>query len=270
MTEQYFGTKELYHVVLKANNDMTFGTRRVEKGEPVLYFENISIAVLNEQSNPIFARGGWGNMPRVIWEDRKEVTFSLSEGVMNATGLAILFAAKLFGDNEVDALYVPKKEGPFLLDENNKYITQYTPSLNKKIFCYEYDRDCIQKKVNIEINGNEIFIPDGEQTKEYLLDYYFEYGDEYSLYVVEKERFNGTFSLEGKFYTKDENEGLNTTNVLILPKVRVVSSINLRLGERADPTTSVFDIIAMPEKMSDGSYELLRIERLGRDIDADI
>ena len=75
MQDQYFGIKELYDVVLRAKTPMDFGKRYVEAGEPVLYFENISMSVLSETSRPIFARGGWGNMPHVIWEDRSEVMF---------------------------------------------------------------------------------------------------------------------------------------------------------------------------------------------------
>ena len=81
MMDQYFGVKELYEVVLKAKTPMQFGARKLEQGEPVLYFENISMSVLSEDSRPIMARGGWQNMPRVIWEDRSEVVFTLTEGV---------------------------------------------------------------------------------------------------------------------------------------------------------------------------------------------
>ena len=49
MLDQYFGIKELYEVVLKAKTPMQFGSRRLEEGEPVLYFENINMAVLNER-----------------------------------------------------------------------------------------------------------------------------------------------------------------------------------------------------------------------------
>jgi hypothetical protein len=73
MFDQYFGIKELYEVVLKAKYPMQFGSRHLEAGEPVLYFENINMALFNEQNSTKMARGGWSNMPRVIWEDRSEV-----------------------------------------------------------------------------------------------------------------------------------------------------------------------------------------------------
>jgi len=54
-----------------------------------------------------------------------------------------------------------------------------------------------------------------------------------------------------------------------MPRVRVVSDINLRLGERADPTTSVFHIIGLPETISNNSKgTILEITRLNDDIDA--
>lgn len=273
MIDQYFGTKELYEVVLKANTPMNFGSRRVDIGEPVLYFEKVSMAMLSEQSKPIMARGGWGNMPHVIWEDRSEMTFSLSEGVMTSVGLGILTSANMIMEEKKKdgTLYLPKKEGPFYLDDLTKtYTLSRTPVQNKKMFCYEFERDAIQRKVDFAVDGNVLTIENGDINKEYLVDYYFRYGDEALVYYIEKERFNGTFSLEAKFYTKDENDGINTTNIIFMPKVRVVSDINLRLGERADPTTSVFNVIAMPDKTEESREMIMKIVRLGEDIDADI
>lgn len=269
MNDQYFGTKELYQVSLKANYPMKFGNRSIEAGEPILYFENINIAILTEQSRPIIARGGWANMPRVIWEDRSEITFSLSEGVMSNVGMGILLSANVFDETKYDKIYLNKKE-IFELDKDNSFILQETPTADKPAFCYEYDRKTIQRKVDKILEDKKIIIPDGDQTKNYLLDYYFIYGEEALIYLIEKERFTGDFSLEGKFYTKDENDGLNTTNVLFMPKVRVVSNINLRLGEKADPTVSVFNIIAMPKKTDNGKNVLMEIIHLNKDIDGDI
>ena len=53
MNDQYFGTKELYNVVLKATENTKFGTRNLEKGEPVTYFDHIQIATLDERINPV-------------------------------------------------------------------------------------------------------------------------------------------------------------------------------------------------------------------------
>ena len=109
-----------------------------------------------------------------------------------------------------------------------------------------------------------------DNSRKYVVDYYYEYEDEALIYAVQKERFNGLFTLEAKFYSKDENEGINYTNILYMPKVRIVSNINLRLGERADPTVSNFNINGLPESVGEYRNLIMEITRLGQDIDSDI
>ena len=291
MLDQYFGIKELYEVVLKAYSPMQFGSRRLEAGEPVLYFEKVNMAVLNERQSAIMARGGWSNMPRVIWEDRSEVQFSLTEGVMSSIGMGILLSSTVSEQKQSsESLLIPKREGPFELEDGCIYIT-HQPVLypTKKVFIYEYTRGVAQRKVfgqldpennryNPFLDQTEICIKvfdnkegnEADATKHYIVDYYYEYKDEALIYTIQKERFNGLFTLEGKFYSKDENDGLNYTNLIYMPKVRVVSDINLRLGERADPTTSVFNIIGLPENVvGNKKGMILEITRLSEDIDAE-
>lgn len=282
MLDQYFGIKELYEVVLKAKTPMQFGSRHLEAGESVLYFENVALSMLSERSSLIVARGGWSNMPRVIWEDRSDVTFSLQEGVMSSIGMGILLSANMMEKQSGVSFLVPKREGPFILDENDCLELQHMPILppQKKVFIYEYERDVAQRKMRGRIieTQKDIFgedipkiqVEEADNSKSYIVDYYYEYKDEALIYLIQKERFNGLFTFEGKFYSKDENEGINYTNIIYMPKVRVVSDINLRLGERANPTTSVFNIVGMPEKTEESNNLIVEIVRLSKDIDADI
>ena len=294
MMDQYFGHKELYEVVLRAKNPMQFGDRYIEAEEPVLYFNNVNMSLLTEQNRPVFARGGFGNMPRVIWDERSEVQFQMIEGVMSSVGMSILLSANVLSGGDQDApLYINKREGPLTvtLGKNNvPYIDlEHNPidSSIKKTFIFDYQREAIQQKIYgkriqglVDGLGNPVYrielykdknlsIP-AENNRKYVVDYYYEYRDKALIYSVQKERFNGLFTLEAKFYSKDENEGINYTNVLYMPKVRVVSNINLRLGERADPTVSTFNIIGLPETVGDYKSLIMDITRLGQDIDADI
>lgn len=270
---------------------MKFGDRNVEDGEPVLYFENISMSSLTQQTSPIMARGGWANLPRVIWEDRSEVTFTLSEGVMSSISMGILLSANVTNATKEKALDVSKREGPFTLvpymDGDKEVKVLYLmnePVLypEKKTFIFEYARDVAQKKVYGKIVGDKdelartrlaIFEDkaceiNADENKKYIVDYYYKYNNDALLYTIEKERFNGLFTLEGKFYSKDENDGLNYTNLIYMPKVRVVSDISLRLGERADPTVSVFNIIGLPENTGNNRNGLImEITRLSEDIE---
>ena len=297
MQDQYFGIKELYEVVLRAKNPMRFGDRYLEADEPVLYFENITMSVLSEKDSPVMARGGWSNMPRVIWEDRSEVQFSLSEGVMSSISMGILLSANVTSTSQDEPLLVHKKEGPFEYLDNMSYVLdetdtneeqRYVPKIHllnepvkaniKKSFIFEYNRDVCQKKIYGRQSGKDIFLYEDKEltqpadiNKKYIIDYYYEYTNEALIYTVQKERFNGLFTLEGKFYSKDENDGLDYTNLIYMPKVRVVSDINLRLGERADPSMSAFNIIGLPENVGGNKKSMiLEITRLSEDIDSDI
>ena len=298
MMDQYFGHKELYEVVLRAKIPMQFGTRYIEAEEPVLYFNNVNMSLLTEQNRPVFARGGWSNMPRVIWDERSEVQFQMVEGVMSAVGMSILLGANVVSREENTPLYIHMKEGPLTMSKDNVVTLKHWPVHYplKKTFIFDYERDAIQQKLygqryiaesdqqkldsgiitlNDVIPRIAIFTDKNCETKaknnrKYVIDYYYKYEDEALIYSVQKERFNGLFTLEGKFYSKDENEGKNYTNLIYMPKVRVVSNINLRLGERADPTVSTFNIIGLPETVGDQKNLIMEITRLEEDIDADI
>ena len=296
---QYFGHKELYSVVLRAKVPMQFGSRYIEAQEPVLYFDNVNMSLLTEQNRPVFARGGWANMPRVIWDERSEVQFQMVEGVMSSVGMGILLSANVLSSEQNNTpLYINMKEGPLECSYENVVQLKHWPILypTKKTFIFEFARKAIQQKLygkeyisptDLEkLNQGEIEKKDiipriaifkdknctipAENNRKYVIDYYYEYRDEALIYSVQKERFNGLFTLEAKFYSKDENDGMNYTNVLYMPKVRIVSNINLRLGERADPTVSTFNIIGLPETVGDYKNLIMDITRLSEDIDADI
>jgi len=55
------GIKDLEHVVLKAKDYMRLGDRTFKPGETVLYFRNIQIALLSEDTQVVAARGGFLN-----------------------------------------------------------------------------------------------------------------------------------------------------------------------------------------------------------------
>jgi hypothetical protein len=209
---------------------------------------------------------------------------------MSSISMGILLSATVSEKTELDeTLLVPKREGPFDLENGRIWLKHY-PVIrpDKKVFIYEYSCDVAQRKVYGEFDPDndkvntfmdetltciKVFEDkertiEADATKQYIVDYYYEYSDKALIYTIQKERFNGLFTLEGKIYSKDENDGLNYTNLIYMPKVRVVSDINLRLGERADPTTSVFNIIGLPENVVGNKKGLiLEITHLNEDID---
>ena len=147
MQDEYFGIKELYEVCLRAKVPMQFGSRYIEEDEPVLYFENISMAALNQRTTPILARGGWSNVPRVVWEDRDAVQFSLSEGIMSSTSMSILLSSEVAARTDAEPMYIHKKEGPVSL-KNGRLFPQHWPVTNdkRKTFIFEYTRKFMEKE----------------------------------------------------------------------------------------------------------------------------
>lgn len=272
MTIQELGVKDLEHVVIKARQNTNLGAKVVEKGEPIIYFENLQIAMLTENSSIIAARGGLHNEARVVWEDRNDTVFQFSNGTINPISLNFLLEAKVLAKQE--GLVVPYKEKCIVDDEGNVFLT-YQQAENTKLFTYLYDYNNIQKRLYPAIStyttaaGEDAtklsFSPElaGEVI---LCDYYFVYGKESISYSMSRERFSSSYLLEATFQLKDENEGLIRTGIITMPKIAILSNINLRLGERADPMVSTFRIIAMPENVKDASEEVCRITYLDEDI----
>ncbi len=286
--------KELYEVCLRAKTAMKFGERYIEADEPVLYFDHVAMSMLSEQSKEIYARGGWLNQPKVIWQDRSEVRFQMTQGVVSQFGFGILLGAKVAIKGAEKPILMHMKEGPFQFDIGTErplvYLKHWPVNTEvKKTFIFDFDRNAVQSKIyGKRIHGQmDPFEPNKERpcielyedkertkladtNKKYVVDYYYEYGKEAISYTLQKERFNGLFTLEGKFYSKDENEGINYTNILYMPKVRIVSDINLRLGERADPTVSAFNIIGLPETVGDDKDLIVEVQHLDEDLDLDV
>ena len=140
---------------------MTFGDRQIEADEPVLYFDNISLSMLSEQSREKYARGGWLNQPKVIWQDRSEIRFQMSQGVVSQFGFGILLGAKVaIKGSKEKPIYMHTVEGPFKfdLDDTEPIIKlEHEPVYpnEKKIFIFDYERDAIQQKIYGVNNGTE-------------------------------------------------------------------------------------------------------------------
>ena len=159
MLDQYYGHKELYEVVLRAKTRMQFGERKIDVGEPVMYFDNVSMSLLSEQDRVIMARGGYGNMPRVTWEDRSEVTFQMIQGVMSSTGMGILMGANVVARKPDEVLYINRKEGPLDMVNGHVILEHWPVTYDiKKTFIFDYERGAPQKKLYGRRN-NEIIDP---------------------------------------------------------------------------------------------------------------
>lgn len=265
MDIQNLGMKSLEEVCIKSYKPMIFGARNLEKGEPILYFENIQIGQLSEENRPIIARGGWGNNSLVVWDTRDQMTFRFQNGIINQLGLGLLLGANVLArENGIIAHFYEKE---IILDENGEAELQHAPLTTSPIFVFHYALSSIQEKITeYTIENNRISCGSALAFQQIACDYYFTYNSEAITYTLGKQRFNGNFSLEAMFYMKDENDGLQHTALLSLPKIQIVSNIKLYLGEKANPTVSTFDIIAFPDRTEYGESIVAQIVYLDDDI----
>ena len=264
---QEMGLKDLEHVFLKAKDYITLGDRTYEPGEPILYFENIQIAVLSENTRIIAAQGGYLNQPRVVWEDRDNTMFQFSNGTLNQLSLNMLLEANMLHEMSV---FIPHKQ-IVDIDDNGEVWLSYSCEPTKKRFYKIFDRENLQstiKPLSEEIIDNQTFVKFDPQYagRTIVADYYFVPKFGAITYTMDRERKPNLYTLEATFYLKDENEGLLHTGILEMPKVYIMSNINLRMGERADPTVGTFRIMAMPDNLDGHEATVCRITYLDEDI----
>lgn len=265
-TLEELGIKNLERVCIKTKNEVAFGQRLLEAGEPVLYFDNIQVSLLSENSHPIMARGGWRNEPRVIWEDRQELIFQFANGTINTTSFNLLLGAEML--SKVDDNILPFNE-VIELDEHGHGILKFEPieeDKEHKNFFFVYMLNNIQRRVFPKIAGKTLDFGADFAYASVMCDYYFYYKKDIITYSMNRERFSNLYILEATFQMKDENEGLIRTGFLRMPKVRILSNINLRMGERADPMVSTFRIIAQPESKEEREDVVCEIQYLDEDI----
>jgi len=66
------------------------------------------------------------------------------------------------------------------------------------------------------------------------VDYTFDYEDKIRTLEVGNRLLNGFLRLQGKMSVKDEKSGEVTTAILEMPKIKLSSSLSIRLGKNYD------------------------------------
>lgn len=265
---QEMGIKELEHVVLKAKGDeVNLNGRDYEDGEPVLCFRNIQIALLTEDTRVVAAQGGFLNQPRVVWEERVNTTFQFSNGTLNPISLKMLLGSNML---KQDNPRIPYQELVYLDKQGQGYLTyEPVPDKEGKIFYQGFDRENLQGKINGKLdkqNRRKVDCGTNYANQEIMVNYYYYSKNSGTIYTLNRERKANLYSLEATFYLKDENDGRLHTGILEMPKVYIMSNINLRMGERADPTVGTFRIMAMPENYDGYDSMVWRMTYLDEDI----
>lgn len=250
--------KELYEVLLKTTCPMEVGDRKFEAGEVVVSLDKVLLGTFQEDKDFTIARGGADNLPRVWWEESKELAITLSQGVFSLPQLAILTGAKLVSADEPIVL---SKREKIETDENNQATLKYQPL---SYFCYDANTG---EKLDYTIEG-QTMIGDAPY-RELIVDYQYKYQGEAQNLTVGRPLTRGYLSLEGRLKVKDDRLGRITTGIVKIPKIRLMSELSLRLGKEGTPLLGTVRATAYPDGPR-GERKLMELFFLDEDLDSDI
>lgn len=274
--DKNIGMKEMYDVDIRLLKPLEIGDKKYDKNEAILSFSKIEIAQLNEYKSNVSARGGYHNNILINWETDKESSFVVTKGILSPTSWAVLSNSKLTKpksrsvcfrekvqacyDNDycyIDLKFVPNAtldvigaqpnpcNEPLPMGRRPELMLKPLPPSNTKwIFCYDVNTG--KRIYEFEIYQNRIFFR--QEVREVMIDYTFNYEDNLTVLEVGNRLINGFLKLTGKMSTKDENSGEVSTAILELPKIKISSSLSMRLGSYCDiSTVSDFYFTAYPE-----------------------
>lgn len=239
--EDNFGIKELYDVQIKAIFPIEIGNKTYEPGESIIRFNKIQVSTLTERKSRRSARGGYGNIRLIDWENTDEVSFILSEGIISKVGLALLSNSILTKSEENNGIVIPYSQ---ILESNQEGVinTKFQPVNDNTLFIY--NKDTGEKIKPVKIEENHIYID--ENFTNVIVDYTFNYMNKSENYFIGKKLFNGYLKLEGKIRLRDDEDGHIKTGIIEMPKIKIMSDLKLRLGRDVSPYVYQFNIIGVP------------------------
>ena len=257
-----FGFKELYDVTLKATYPIEVSGRKIEKGEVVAIFDNISLAQFNEIKTFVSANGGFNNRARVFWTDTKEMKLSFSQGVFSREQMALMSNAKLLSSSDTEPLQVHKRE--ILESDDDGYITlQHEP-----VQYFVYNKDTGAKlAADWYVDKSQLKIE--TPYTDVIVDYEYNYTKSYTTLAVGRALTDGYLSFTAKTRIKDDVTGQVKTGIINIPKLKLMSDLSMVLGENASPQVGRFDAVAIPVGTK-GNQVVMDFVMLDEDIDSDM
>lgn len=252
-----YGIKELYSVALKATYNMEINGIVYEPEETILRFDKLLIGVINEEKSGVSANGGYNNKSLINWDNTKDVQFNCMQGVLSKTSLAILSNSKLINKPKDEIISVPVI-GEEIIPENGIITLLHKP--NGTGFIYNKE------------TGEKLYGGLTEQTYQALVpviaDYNYNYTNGSSTLEIGNRLFKGYIKLEGKMRLKDDSDGHDKTAIVTIPRIKITSSLAMRLGKNAEPIVGNFSFIGYPVGMR-GAEKVMSIQILNDDIDSD-
>lgn len=262
-----FGIKELYSVTLKPTLDMKINGISYSKNEPIITFDRIQVAYLQENKRRVYAHGGYGDRILVTWEDTRSIGMNFTEGVISKSGLSMLSNSKLLQHRKEDIL-IPFNE-QLQSELGERYFELHTKNeVEDNLFIMRNGErfkafQLQEDKKTIYLNAQE-----GEEDALYNVYYDYNYSNEYDILTIGERAVNGWLKLTGRARVKDDQTGKESTLLVEIPKLKLTSDLTMRLGSAVTPYVYGFDVMGYPVGERGAEYVCM-YTFLGEDIDAD-
>lgn len=260
--DKEFGLKELYEVSLKATYPIEVGDRKIAPGEVIAIFDKIQIASFEEKKDWRTAKGGFDNRALVWWEETKEVKLTFTQGIFSKNHLALMTNAKLISKKENENLILSCRE-ILETDEEGKVFLKHNPL--SSIFVYILSTG--EKILDFQVSEQTLQI--AKKYEEIIIDYQYEYVDDYNYFSFGRELTSGYLTLEGKTRVKDDITGHVKTGIIKIPKLKLMSTLSMRMGSNTAPLVGQLDAVAVPEGVK-GQKKVMELIFLNEDIDSDM
>lgn len=240
--ENKFNLKELESVTLIATNNMTVNGVFYNKDETVLFFDKVQLAQITQTVDNKTAHGGKNDMIFVNWESTKEVQFQLRDGLASYTGLNFI----------TNSLY---KKGNILfpdristISDANRIITlQHEIYSDKPFFIYKLENGFIKEKINGSIiDSTHIQLENGNDYIPCVVDYYYLIENK-QLLEIGGENFQGFLKMTAKINAVEQEDGLQKIILFVMPKIKIMSNLDIMIGTKATPVVTNFMFNAFPD-----------------------
>lgn len=292
------GMKELYDVNIRLLNPLEIGNKKYCINESILSFSKVELSQIQQNIRTVQAKGGYHNNALINWDIDKEMTFSLTNGVLSPVSYALLSNSQL---KEPSFKSVQYNETLKVIEDDNYFFVDLKfcpnavfqlgaqpnpdlepmpmgrrpelllkplpPSKTKWIFIYDIESG--EKILNFQIYQNRIYLY--QQAKTIMVDYTFTYEDKIKVIEVGNRLLNGFLKLDGKMSLKDEKSGRVTTGILEMPKIKLSSDLTIQLGSNFNNSTvSNFHFLGYPdEKDGRANQKVAKITFLDTELTGD-
>lgn len=255
-----FSMKELYDVFLKTTCAISIDGIEYEEGETIAKFDKIQMAAVDADTSWVSANGGFDNRARVFWQTTKDVRINFTQGVFSTLFFSLLTNSKKITKPINQNILIHKQEYKES-DENGMFTLDETPV--DKLYIYNKETG---EKLQYTIDNKEVTI--SNTYLDVVADYGYNYTNGAQIVKIGDACLCGYLSLEGKTRVKDDTSGQTVTGIIKFPRIKLMSDLSIRLGEKAPPVTTGFSAIGIPVGSRGNSY-VCEFYFLNNDLDSD-